>query len=243
MSLPNNLRKSKLLLTLPRNIKWSLFPPLFIFVGKTNFCNSNPCLYGNPCIPIPNNYTCNCTGTFYGRNCQNNSNHCWSNPCQNGGTCVQTNTSDTSYICLCPNRTSGETCQNATILPPVDCFNVSLTELCYNEIGNVTDICYSLEANNVAANCYIEQFEVSSNCESISAISEYYTPNFSFESYDPNTGLSNIFYPSSLPKYTSYLEFCLRFYGMVMVDVYSGNTTISATDGFAYFTVPTPLCP
>ncbi|KAL3289762.1 hypothetical protein HHI36_023157 [Cryptolaemus montrouzieri] len=72
-------------------------------------CNPNPCVNGK-CILNTNSlegYTCQCSGTYYGKNCDLTDGACASSPCQNGGTCMNHNV---SYSCHCPPEYIGFNC-------------------------------------------------------------------------------------------------------------------------------------
>lgn len=61
-------------------------------------CNSKPCQNRGVCIPVPeNSYTCNCNGSFTGKNCETPM-VCLQSPCGPGENCVADD--QTIYKCL-----------------------------------------------------------------------------------------------------------------------------------------------
>ena len=65
---------------------------------QLNLCNSSPCKNGANCVPLLNQYTCNCLPGTTGVNCQIIINQCDSKPCFNNATCQSF---INSYQCIC----------------------------------------------------------------------------------------------------------------------------------------------
>ena len=83
----------------------------------TDFCETNPCANGGTCTNIDNDYRCNCTEDYGGKNCTILKNPCDNlsvNPCRNNGVC--TNTDDQlDYRCSCEDSYSGRNCTYNTV--------------------------------------------------------------------------------------------------------------------------------
>ncbi|XP_058883158.1 protocadherin Fat 1-like isoform X5 [Acipenser ruthenus] len=69
-------------------------------------CASNPCLYGGTCIPINNDFVCQCRGQYSGERCQLGP-YCKDNPCKNSGKCID---SLDGPVCECEPGFHGERC-------------------------------------------------------------------------------------------------------------------------------------
>ncbi|KAM3727370.1 Uncharacterized protein ACO02O_04038 [Dirofilaria immitis] len=83
--------------------------------------DGNPCINGK-CIWSINGTICNCENGFEGKNCEKNISEI--NPCLyrncNAGQCI--NKGD-SAVCLCPEESSGEFCENTNICETKPCMN------------------------------------------------------------------------------------------------------------------------
>ncbi|XP_072352995.1 protocadherin Fat 1a isoform X3 [Scyliorhinus torazame] len=71
-----------------------------------NPCASNPCLYGGTCIPVNDDYICQCRGQYTGQRCQMGP-YCKDNPCKNNGRCID---SLDGPVCECEQGYRGERC-------------------------------------------------------------------------------------------------------------------------------------
>ena len=70
-----------------------------------DFCDPDPCVNGGACVPMTNDYRCDCQNGYSGKNCQHNTDDCASDPCQNGGKCVD---GLTRFDCECATGYQGE---------------------------------------------------------------------------------------------------------------------------------------
>ncbi|XP_071532640.1 uncharacterized protein eys [Panulirus ornatus] len=77
------------------------------------FCEANPCQNGALCVMEEHNATCYCVPDYHGAQCQDQYNDClpYAPRCFNGGECID---GVDSFLCSCPNSTSGDLCQCAT---------------------------------------------------------------------------------------------------------------------------------
>ncbi|KAH0616155.1 hypothetical protein JD844_027065 [Phrynosoma platyrhinos] len=73
---------------------------------SVNPCASNPCLYGGTCIPVNDDFICQCRGLYTGQRCQIGP-YCKDNPCKNSGTCID---SLDGPVCECEAGFHGERC-------------------------------------------------------------------------------------------------------------------------------------
>ena len=132
-----------------------------------NECMSNPCNNSGSCNDLVNNYTCNCTNNWEGRNCsecglgcgngRDNSecsmcvcdpgftgilcevdiNECETNPCRNNGTCINL---VNDYSCNCTNNWTGRNCS----ICPLNCNNGTQSldcSICTCDAGYSGDSC------------------------------------------------------------------------------------------------------
>ncbi|XP_066489067.1 protocadherin Fat 1 isoform X4 [Tiliqua scincoides] len=84
-------------------------PALFIGTHcdvSINPCASNPCLYGGTCIPVNDDFICQCRGLYTGQRCQIGP-YCKDNPCKNSGKCID---SLDGPVCECEAGFHGERC-------------------------------------------------------------------------------------------------------------------------------------
>ena len=75
-------------------------------------CQKMPCRNDGVCIPHNDNlqnYTCNCTAGFSGKNCEIHT-ACESESC-NGGECIPKASNPLDFVCLCPFGRVGVQCE------------------------------------------------------------------------------------------------------------------------------------
>ena len=107
---------------------------LILFQEEINECDSYPCQHGGTCTDEMNDYTCNCTEGFEGKNCEMVRNYCGGSPCQNEGECYNL---FTDFFCRYIFHTSKistylvKTCRyyNSCILIMLRFFFVNLSQL------------------------------------------------------------------------------------------------------------------
>uniref|UniRef100_A0A8R1XQU3 Uncharacterized protein n=1 Tax=Onchocerca volvulus TaxID=6282 RepID=A0A8R1XQU3_ONCVO len=83
--------------------------------------DGNPCMHGS-CIWSANGTFCNCKNGFEGKNCERNVSEvdpCLQRYC-NTGRCIN---KEGSAVCLCPEESSGEFCENTNICKTKPCMN------------------------------------------------------------------------------------------------------------------------
>jgi len=73
-----------------------------------DFCGQEGiCQHGGTCQPKLNDYECECTTDFFGKNCEQSQNDCVNVICQNGGQCVD---GVNTHFCECPIGKTGRNC-------------------------------------------------------------------------------------------------------------------------------------
>ena len=81
-------------------------PCILSVCNKKLQCLNQPCVNGN-CTDLKEDYRCDCSPGFTGKNCDININECLNNPCQNNGTCVD---KINDYECQCTADWGGKNC-------------------------------------------------------------------------------------------------------------------------------------
>lgn len=102
------------------------------FCEDRNFCYSNPCLNGGTCSNTLNGFTCKCTGSWTGFNCNRpselvNANlnlNCFDEGrrCLNGGSCLKY-ADEYFYSCKCMPSYSGAQCEIFDVCSTTPCQN------------------------------------------------------------------------------------------------------------------------
>ena len=94
-------------------------------------CDSNPCKNEAKCVNENfEDYTCNCSKGFFGKNCTVAPYPCEPNPCQNSAECIIENFED--YKCKCLSGFSGKNCDIITVNPENEIADPCLSDPCKN---------------------------------------------------------------------------------------------------------------
>ncbi|XP_078604107.1 neurexin 1-like isoform X2 [Branchiostoma floridae x Branchiostoma japonicum] len=105
-------------------------------------CAEEPCVHG-VCTDQPNDYICECTPEYKGRNCSVESS-CYKFPCSNGATCVEDQTSPPgieSRTCHCFQGYEGVNCSKDIDECSENACVANITRACVNYPGGFSCLC------------------------------------------------------------------------------------------------------